>query len=188
MDDRELPLDARPAVLIGLAVDRWGEAGFIDRCVGLLETMSWADEPDLMSYLGGVRGPRFVEFGLGREGYWLRVWPLRAMLYAWNPRAERAVVAAMSDEHWRVREMACKVVVRREIGAGAEQAGALLGDPVARVRAAAARALAEVGEAEHGPGLRSLLTDEDPQVASRAEQSLRRLAERTDRSPDQLGT
>ena len=90
----------RPAELAALGVERWGETGFVQRCVGLLQTTSWGEEPELMSYMAPA-GPRFVEFGLGREGYWLRVWPLRAFLYAWDPRAEQAVVAALSDEHWR---------------------------------------------------------------------------------------
>lgn len=62
------------------------------------------DEPDLILYLGGRHGWRLVEYGLGKEGYWLRVWPLRVMLYAWHPSAEPAVVDALTDEHWRVRD------------------------------------------------------------------------------------
>ncbi|MBA3309305.1 MAG: hypothetical protein H0U28_04485 [Nocardioidaceae bacterium] len=111
-----------------MAVERWGEVEFVDRCVRLLQTMSWGDEPELLSYLGGTRGPGFVERGLGREGYWLRVWPLRAMLYA-----------------------------------------------------------SEVGEAEQAARLRTLLTDENSQVSAQADRALLRLAERTDRDPQQLG-
>lgn len=176
----------RPAELAALGIERWGETGFVQRCVGLLQTTSWGEEPELMSYMAPA-GPRFVEFGLGREGYWLRVWPLRAFLYAWDPRAEQAVVAALSDEHWRVREMAAKVAASRHIGASAGPASALLSDPVPRVRAAAARVLAQVGEAEDAAGLRRLMTDSDRAVAITAEQSLSQLAERTDRPLDQLG-
>jgi len=172
---------------MALAVERWGDVEFVDRCVRLLQTMSWGDEPELLSYLGGNHGARFVERGLGREGYWLRVWPLRAMLYAWMPEAEPAVVTALADEHWRVREMSCKVLVRRELGTGVDGAHALLADPVPRVRVAAARAVAEVGEVEQAARLRTLLTDESSQVAAQAERALRRLAERTDRDPQQLG-
>jgi len=176
----------RPAELAALGVGRWGETGFVRRCVGLLQTMSWGDEPELMSCLA-ASGPRFVEFGIGSQGYFLRVWPLRAFLYAWDPSAEQAVVAALSDEHWRVREMAAKVAASRHIGAAAGPASALLSDPVPRVRAAAARVLAQVGEAEDAAGLRRLMTDPDRAVAAAAGQGLRQLAERTDRPVDQLG-
>jgi hypothetical protein len=164
--------DTRPAELAARGVEKWGETGFIDRCVGLLQTMSWGDEPEL---------------GPGNQEYFLRVWPLRAFLYAWDPRAEQAVVAALADEHWRVREMAAKVAALRQIGAAAGPASALLSDPVPRVRAAAARVLGQVGEAEDAGGLRVLMTDGDRAVAAAAGQSLRLLAQRTDRPVDQLG-
>lgn len=178
----EIPPDSRPAEWARLATVRWGSAEFTRRCVDLLRTMSWGDAPELLSYLGGPRrGPRFVEFGPGREGYWLRVWPLRALLYVWEPEAGPAVVSALGDEHWRVREMAAKVAVRRELAEAAETAAALTTDPVARVRAAAARVLGATGEGEHARPLRELLTDEDTAVRHRAETELRRLAERLDR-------
>ena len=75
----------------------------------------------------------------------VRVWAARALLYAWDDGAESlrdAVLAALSDESWRVREMAAKVVARREIGEGLTAVAALQQDPVPRVRAAAARATA----------------------------------------------
>jgi hypothetical protein len=178
--------DTRPAELAARGVEKWGETGFIDRCVGLLQTMSWGDEPELMTCMAAA-GPRFVELGPGNQEYFLRVWPLRAFLYAWDPRAEQAVVAALADEHWRVREMAAKVAALRQIGAAAGPASALLSDPVPRVRAAAARVLGQVGEAEDAGGLRVLMTDGDRAVAAVAGQSLRLLAQRTDRPVDQLG-
>jgi HEAT repeat protein len=49
-------------------------------------------------------------------------------------------VAALGDEHWRVREMAAKVVARRKLGDAVEAVAALRADPVPRVRAAAERA------------------------------------------------
>lgn len=176
-----LPLGAHPSVLAGLAVERWGEPGFVSRCVALYRTHSWGDEPELMSYLGGRRGPRFVEFGLGKEAYWLRVWALRAMLYAWHPSAAPVVVDGLADEHWRVREMAGKVVALREVGAAAEAVAGRLDDEVPRVRAVAARAIAVIGEAEHAAPLRLLLNDPEPSVRQQAERALRRLSERLDR-------
>ncbi len=108
----------------------------------------------------------------------------RAMLYAWTPKAEPAVLTALTDEHWRVGEMSCKVLARREIGSGADAAHALLTDPVPRVRIAAARAVAEVGEAEHATRLRTLMSDENTQVSAQASRALRHVAGRTDRRLD----
>jgi HEAT repeat protein len=64
-------------------------------------------------------------------------------LYVWDPEAEHAVVAACSDEHWRVREMAAKVLAARKPTSVASMAALerLLADPNPRVQAAAARAL-----------------------------------------------
>lgn len=182
MDTNRIPADARPADLVRLATDRWGRVEFVRRCVDLLLTMSWDDEPELLSYLGGpVRGPRFVELGVGKEGYWLRVWPLRALLYTWDDAAGGAVVAALADEHWRVREMAAKVAVRRGLAEAADPAARLAADPVVRVRAAAARVLAEVGEGEHAAALNRMSADPDPAVRRRAESGLDRMRERLDR-------
>jgi HEAT repeat protein len=76
-----------------------------------------------------------------RNQYWRRVWGARGLLYAWNDSAEDAVVAALADEHWRVREMAAKVVAKRGIGAALQPCAGLRDDPVPRVRAAALRAV-----------------------------------------------
>ena len=77
----------------------------------------------------------------GRTGYWPRVWGARALLYAWDVSAEPAIVRATGDAHWRVREMAAKVIARRLVDVGLEAVVALRDDPVPRVRAAAERAL-----------------------------------------------
>ena len=108
-----LPLDASPAVLVGMAVERWGSRGLMDRCVRLYREMQWGDEPELMAYLAGAKGLRWVELGFGVQDYFVRTWALRAMLYAWDPSAEPTVVRALQDEHWRPREMALKVVAKR---------------------------------------------------------------------------
>jgi HEAT repeat len=182
----ELPLAERPAVLVALAVQRWGEYELMRLCTTLLRTTSWGDEPDLLLYLGGRRGPAFLDHGLGREGYWLRSWSLRAMLYAWDESAAPAVVEALGDEHWRVREMAAKVVALRQVGSGADAAAALVDDPVPRVRAAAARVLGAVGESEHAAQLTKLVDDLDPAVSAQAERALTKMARRLDRSRDEL--
>ncbi|NJP32963.1 HEAT repeat domain-containing protein [Micromonospora thermarum] len=71
----------------------------------------------------------------------LRVWGLRGLLWVWDDTALDAVVAALGDPAWRVREMAVKVVARHRLGAPFPLVVALR-DPSARVRAAAARAVA----------------------------------------------
>lgn len=115
------------------------------------------------------------------HGYWARVWSARALRYAWTDGAAPAVVAALGDEHWRVREMAAKVVADRELAEGAEAMVHLCGDEVPRVRVAAARALAVVGEGEHADALRDLRGDEEPLVRRTADAALRRLSGRLDR-------
>ena len=53
-----LPLQARPAVLVALAVERWGEPGLTNRCVRLYRELQWGDEPELLAYLAGAKGLR----------------------------------------------------------------------------------------------------------------------------------
>jgi len=140
-DDLEVPLDAHPAVLIGLAVDRWGPHGLMDRCVRLYREMDWGDEPELMLLLAGRAGSRWVDLGFGTQGYFVRTWALRAMLYAWHESAATTVIDALDDEHWRPREMALKVVAKRLVNGDIDAVAALRHDPVPRVQVAASRAL-----------------------------------------------
>ncbi|OLB64185.1 MAG: hypothetical protein AUI10_12170 [Actinobacteria bacterium 13_2_20CM_2_72_6] len=70
-----------------------------------------------------------------------------------------------------------RVCALREVYA--EELAPLLADPVPRVRAAAARAVGAVGEAEHAPALRAL--SKDPLVRDTAARALGRLADRLDR-------
>jgi hypothetical protein len=53
----------------------------------------------------------------------------------------------MSDEAWRVRELAAKVVARHVIGDALPAVAALRADPIPRVRAAASRAVAALSYA-----------------------------------------
>lgn len=68
-------------------------------------------DAELIEVLGGTSAPAvLVGRAGGPAGYWPRTWALRAFLYAWDPIAEHRVVAACAEEHWRVREMAEKVL------------------------------------------------------------------------------
>jgi HEAT repeat protein len=99
---------------------------------------------ELVEILGGS-GATNVLAGQwdGPLGYWVRTWSLRAFLYAWDPDAVPVVIRALGDEHWRVREMACKVLAKRKVSdPDAERSlTARLDDGTPRVRAAARRAL-----------------------------------------------
>ena len=77
----------------------------------------------------------------GAAGYWPRVWAARGLLYAWDESARTVIAGATSDEAWRVREMAAKVIARHRVGDAFDAVAALRADPVERVRAAASRAV-----------------------------------------------
>ncbi len=65
----------------------------------------------------------------------------RGLLYVWADCAIDAVEVALADEHWRVREMGCKVVRVRGLDPLTGEVAPLREDRNARVRAAAERAL-----------------------------------------------
>lgn len=131
-----------PRQRITAAVTRDGESPFVTRCVRLLDKPSAVDIA-LIEDLGGDAAAHVLSGGEGGPtGYWPRTWALRALRYAWDPVAEPAVLAACSDEHWRVREMAAKVIATR-MKSAADTAAALnrlMTDDNPRVRAAADRA------------------------------------------------
>jgi hypothetical protein len=114
---------------------RRGTAAVVAGCVALLDRRRVDDA--LVFALGGPAASSILG---GGQQYWLRVWAARALLYAWDETAVPAVVAALADEAWRVREMAAKVAARRLLGEAVEALAALGDDPVARVRRAAERA------------------------------------------------
>ena len=60
------------------------------------------------------------------QRYFLRVWAARALLYAWDDRAARPRCdGARRRASWRVREMAAKVVAKRQLGDALPAAAAL---------------------------------------------------------------
>jgi hypothetical protein len=119
---------------------RRGDDQVVAGCVALLRGRDVDD--GMVMALGGPVGRAVIFDGpRQRNQYWRRVWGARGLLYAWNDSAGDAVVEALADEHWRVREMAAKVVARRGIEAGPDACVALRDDPVPRVRAAAERAV-----------------------------------------------
>jgi hypothetical protein len=170
--DAEIALAPGPRVR--LLAREYGEQTVVRWCRDLLDG---APDAALLPWIGG----RHLGGDPRAEGqFWPRSWALRALLYVWDDRAGDAVVVALTDEAWRVREMAAKVVRLRELPAG-HLLGPLLDDPLPRVRVAGLRALAVVGEAENAVAVVKALDDGDGGVARAAAGALARLELRLDR-------
>src|SRR6478609_9024076 len=104
-----------------------------------------AADDDLVLALGGPPA-KWVHTGEpSGPPYWLRVWAARGLLYAWDDSARPAVLDALHDDAWRVREMALKVVARQCMQAASERVDELRNDPSARVREAADRTSRALG-------------------------------------------
>lgn len=124
---------------------RRGKDAVVADCVALLQG---EEDPELLRSLAGPGAEKFFDGGEHDDTYWFRVWALRGLLWAWDPRATDCVCAAFEDEAWRVREMAAKVVARHLVGEATEGVAGLRDDPVPRVRAAAERALVRLSDAD----------------------------------------
>ncbi|MEO6944483.1 MAG: HEAT repeat domain-containing protein [Lacisediminihabitans sp.] len=172
-----IPLDEPLAARIAHAVDRYGEARVVTLATGLLQARNAGD--DILLYLGGRHAQGVLDGAPAL--YWPELWGARAFMHVWiqeSDAAVSAVLAGLGNQAWRVREMCAKVCATRAIG-GPETLTVLLSDETARVRSAAARALAEVGHREHMEQLTLVLRDPDKDVRRAAQQSLDRLRERT---------
>ncbi len=122
---------------------RNGTASVVDGCIALLQ----GGETDYR-FVAMLAGPTAGDM-LDREPedpnrYWLRVWGARGLLWAWDDRATPAIRAALDDPHWRVREMAAKVVAKYRLGDLLDAVAELRDDPTARVRIAAERAVTKL--------------------------------------------
>jgi hypothetical protein len=124
-----------------------GTASVVDDCVALIGGAE--ADPALVQALGGPLASRYLDAPADQR-YWLRVWGARGLLWALSapggppsddPRIGAAIIGALGDEHWRVREMAARVVARHRIEDAQPAVVALLTDDTPRVRVAAARAL-----------------------------------------------
>jgi hypothetical protein len=125
-----------------------GRAALIAGCVALLSGRPDEVSDRLITVLGGDPALYVLDGGAGgRPGYWPRVWAARSLLHAWDDgtteadAATTAIIGALGDEAWRVREMAAKVVARHRIGGALDAVAPLRDDSVPRVRAAAERAV-----------------------------------------------
>jgi hypothetical protein len=181
-DDLEQP----PRVLVSEACAAYGPAVIAGWCADLLLDQVAYDDPGLpsLTWLGGAHAEQELRKGHIRErgqDYWPRTWAARGLCYVWDPASIPAVVHALTDPAWRVREMAAKVARLREVGEAASELSALATDPVPRVRAAALRALGQVGEVEQVSAVRTAADDPEPTVQQAAETALTRLRQRLDR-------
>jgi hypothetical protein len=136
-----------PRASVEAACREVGESSVVSSCVRIITHRDVSADfayvlagPASRTVLSGEEG--------GVSGHWPRTWALRGLLYAWDISAESAVLVCLSDESWRVREMAAKVVARRYIDDALEAIANLQHDDVARVRAAAQRALMKMVQNE----------------------------------------
>jgi hypothetical protein len=130
--------DKTPRESVEQECERRGIASVVNGCSDLLNGKPVDDE--LVLALGGPPAEWVRTGEPSGPDYWLRVWGARGLLYAWDDSAGPAVLQALSDEAWRVREMALKVVARHGLQEASSQVERLRDDPSARVRASAARA------------------------------------------------
>jgi HEAT repeat protein len=118
----------------------------VDACIDLLA--GHEVEGHIVYALGGPPARWAVAGGASGPDYWLRVWALRGLLWIWDDAATSAVVTALADEAWRVREAAARVAGRHALE---EALDTLLSvrddDPVERVRTTASRAIRQAEEA-----------------------------------------
>jgi len=165
----ELPIAAR----IAAASERHGEAVIVERAVSLIEGNNEGKE--FLLIVGGEHAQGILDGA--PVLYWPELWGTRALLHAWDDSAADAVRSALSNQAWRVREMATRVVATRRIEAH-HQLVALLTDETARVRASAARALGTVGSVDDIEAMSALVKDEDIEVRRSAQQSVEALRKR----------
>jgi hypothetical protein len=118
---------------------RRGRQAVISGCMSLLAGEG-ADD-GLIAALGLGATDVLAEREGGRHGYWPRVWAARGLLHVWDERASDAIIGATADEHWRVKEMAAKVIAKYRVADGIEAVLGLRAASMPRVRAAAERAV-----------------------------------------------
>jgi hypothetical protein len=164
-DAAPIPVDAPIERRIALAVERWGEPDVVANAIELAAGVHVAEEYLLV--VGGDHAKGILEGA--PLLYWPELWGVRALLYVWDDSAQDAVIAALHNQAWRVREMAARVSAVRGLPVS-EMLTGLLTDETPRVRAAAARALGAIGD--DVDVLRPLLKDPEIDVRRAAQQGM----------------
>jgi hypothetical protein len=119
--------------------DRRDRLNCVRECVGILNGRPI--DADFLRVIGGPTAEIVLDDRAGGlEGYWPRVWAARGLLHVWDDVATDAIIAATTNESWRVREMSAKVIARHRVAPAIDAVVPLLDDDVARVRSAARRA------------------------------------------------
>jgi hypothetical protein len=166
-------IDDSPSQRIAAAIARFGEPIVAERAASLLTGGNEGEE--FLLYVGGRHAQGVLDGA--PPLYWPEVWGARALTFAWDASAASAVHRGLGDQAWRVREMCARVCFVRRLPE-TEALTALLTDEVARVRAAAARALAEIADSRLNEALTSLLQDPEKEVRRAAHDAMVRLANR----------
>jgi hypothetical protein len=178
-----------PAFGVAAAEDALGHDELIDWCIALLTGTANADRPapSLRWLAGAAAGSDSNRDYWARKEleHWPRVWASRALRYVCNQRAAVAVFGGLDDREWRVREHCCAIAGLRELADAADRLAELTREDreaKPRVRLAAVRALALVGDHEYAQAIRRAVnTDPDPKVSEAAEQALHTASQRLDR-------
>lgn len=135
-------LSAAPGARVAAAVGSYGERVVVGWCTKLVRRSApEAVTREAALVLGGRHAAILVDDPSADHDWWWRVWGLRGLLYVWDDQAREPVVGALTDQVWRVREGALRVIASRRIDDELQRVFDLREDPVERVRSAAARAL-----------------------------------------------
>lgn len=173
------------AELIDELAARLGRERFTEVCVSLLLGADREDHLDALPWLTGhswASGEPVRDRSVWKD-HWVRTWGARGLLHVWDDAATRAVVAGLADDEWRPAEMCLKVVARHEVAGAGDGAARLADHALPRVRVAAMRALAVVGDTEHTDVVRLAQDDPDADVRREAGRAWEALAQRLDLEP-----
>lgn len=136
-------------------VNRLGEAGSLEVLVRLLggsvpgRDSVWAPYRSVLIDIGDGHAERLMSDESGRRlAYWPRVWAARALAYVGSKEAGSALLAALGDDHWRVRMTAIQTIGRLGIEGATPRLLKRLDDEHPRVRSATVLALERVGTEE----------------------------------------
>lgn len=130
-----------PRQSIAAECQRRGKPALVSGCIDVLQGRHDVDDALLLALGGPPAQAVLTGQAGGKTGYWPRVWAARGLLHTWDNRATAAIIQATTDDAWRVREMAAKVIARHRIADAFAAAAGLRNDQLPRARAAAERAI-----------------------------------------------